>query len=50
MKIAAAAGVLFVSSYLLSLAVFWGFGSWVNRRKRRLEREFDEEEEENQSR
>ena len=48
--LAAAVGVLFVSSYLLSLAVFWGFGSWVNHRKRRLEREFDEEEEENQTR
>ena len=42
--LAAAVGVLFVSSYLLSLAAFWGFGSWVNHRKRRLERELDEEE------
>lgn len=47
--LAAAVGVLFVSSYLLSLAASWAFGSWVNRRKRRLERELDEWENQEES-
>lgn len=42
--LAAAVGMLFVSSYLLSLATFWIFGSWVNHRKRQMDRELDEEE------
>ena len=46
--LAGAVGVLFLSSYLLSLGAFWIFGSWVNRRRRQMDRELDEEESEDQ--
>lgn len=42
--LAAAVGVLFLSSYLLSLATFWIFGSWVNHRKRQMDRKLDADE------